>query len=139
MLAANSVLRSLFGMAFPLFTTYMFRNLGIHWASSLPGFLALACVPFPFLFYRYGHKIRMRCEFAAEAAEVLQRMRSKQPAPATEQEAFEEAEELEEERKEERRRRSSEAAASRRNSTATRRSHADGHSLVAVDSRVVPS
>ncbi|KAJ6136737.1 hypothetical protein N7497_012441 [Penicillium chrysogenum] len=32
-LAANSALRSLFGMAFPLFTTYMYHNLGIHWAS----------------------------------------------------------------------------------------------------------
>lgn len=46
-LAANSVLRSLFGMAFPLFTSYMYRNLGIHWASSVPAFLALMCVPMP--------------------------------------------------------------------------------------------
>ena len=29
-LAANSVLRSLFGAVFPLFTTYMYNNLGIH-------------------------------------------------------------------------------------------------------------
>jgi len=46
-LAANSVLRSLFGMAFPLFTPDMYTNLGIHWASSIPAFLALACVPMP--------------------------------------------------------------------------------------------
>ncbi|RMD43662.1 hypothetical protein DV735_g1473, partial [Chaetothyriales sp. CBS 134920] len=59
-LAANSVLRSLFGAAFPLFTTYMYDNLGIHWASSIPGFLALACMPFPFLFWKYGEKIRMK-------------------------------------------------------------------------------
>ncbi|KAL1967131.1 hypothetical protein VTN77DRAFT_3422 [Rasamsonia byssochlamydoides] len=51
-LAANAVLRSLFGMAFPLFTTYMYHNLGIHWASTIPAFLALACTPFPFLFYK---------------------------------------------------------------------------------------
>lgn len=70
-LAANSVLRSLFGTAFPLFTTYMFENLGIHWASTIPAFLALACVPFPFLFYRYGSEIRKRCKYAAEAERFL--------------------------------------------------------------------
>ncbi|THW34771.1 synaptic vesicle transporter [Aureobasidium pullulans] len=46
-LAANSVLRSLFGMAFPLFTSYMYANLGIHWASCIPAFLALMCLPMP--------------------------------------------------------------------------------------------
>ncbi|OCL12678.1 major facilitator superfamily protein [Glonium stellatum] len=66
-LAASSVLRSLFGAAFPLFTTQMYSNLGIHWASSLPAFLALACVPFPLLFYKYGSAIRQRCKYAAEA------------------------------------------------------------------------
>jgi hypothetical protein len=73
-LAANSVLRSLFGAAFPLFTSYMYAALGIHWASSVPAFLALACVPFPFLFYKYGAAIRSRCKFAAEAAMFLKKM-----------------------------------------------------------------
>ncbi|KAF2993273.1 hypothetical protein E8E13_001691 [Curvularia kusanoi] len=73
-LAANSVLRSLFGAAFPLFTSYMYADLGIHWASSIPAFLALACVPFPFLFYKYGAAIRERCKFAAEAAAFLKKM-----------------------------------------------------------------
>ena len=56
----------------------MYEDLGIHWASSLPAFLALACVPFPFLFYRYGAPIRAKCRYASEAAGVLQAMRSKQ-------------------------------------------------------------
>lgn len=73
-LAANAVLRSLFGAAFPLFTTQMYANLGIHWASSVPGFLALACVPFPFLFYKYGPAIREKCKFAAESAEFMKKM-----------------------------------------------------------------
>lgn len=75
-LAANSVIRSLFGAAFPLFTSHMYNNLGIHWASSIPAFLALACVPFPYLFYVYGASIRMRCKYAAEAALVLERLRA---------------------------------------------------------------
>lgn len=67
-LAANSVLRSLFGAAFPLFTKQMYTALGNQWASSIPAFLALACVPFPFLFYTYGGAIRRKCKYAAESA-----------------------------------------------------------------------
>lgn len=53
----------------------MYNSLGIHWASSIPAFLALACVPFPFLFYKYGELIRMKCKYAAQAAEALDEMR----------------------------------------------------------------
>jgi len=73
-LAANSVLRSLFGAIFPLFTSQMYARLGIHWASSVPAFLALACVPFPFLFYRYGASIRVKCKFARVAQEKMVEM-----------------------------------------------------------------
>jgi hypothetical protein len=73
-LAANSVLRSLFGAAFPLFTSYTYEALGIHWASSIPAFLALACAPFPFLFYKYGAAIRARCKYAAESEAFIRRL-----------------------------------------------------------------
>ncbi|KAJ5774847.1 hypothetical protein N7457_009743 [Penicillium paradoxum] len=73
-LAANSVIRSLFGAVFPLFTTYMYNDLGIHWASSIPAFLALACVPFPFLFYKYGPAIRARCKFAAQSEAFMRKI-----------------------------------------------------------------
>jgi hypothetical protein len=73
-LAANSVLRSCFGAVFPLFTSYMYQNLGIHWASSIPAFLALACVPFPFLFYKYGAAIRTRCKFAAQSDAFMRKI-----------------------------------------------------------------
>ncbi|PYH83194.1 MFS general substrate transporter [Aspergillus uvarum CBS 121591] len=73
-LAANSVLRSIFGAVFPLFTTYMYENLGIHWATCIPAFLALACVPFPFMFYKYGPAIRKRCKYAAESDAFMRQM-----------------------------------------------------------------
>lgn len=76
-LAANTVLRSLFGAAFPLFTSDMYKALGIHWASSVPAFLALACVPFPFVFYKYGAQIRAKCVYAAQAEAVMNQMRAK--------------------------------------------------------------
>ena len=66
-LAANSVLRSLFGAAFPLFTSYMYDALGIHWAAALPGFIALACIPFIVVFYKYGAQIRAKCKYSADA------------------------------------------------------------------------
>jgi multidrug resistance protein len=74
-LAANTVLRSLFGAAFPLFAHQMYQSLGIHWASSIPAFLALACLPFPFLFYAYGVPIRMKCKYSAQAHEAMAAMK----------------------------------------------------------------
>lgn len=57
-MAASTVLRSVVGAVFPLFTPAMYKTLGINWASSVPAFLTLACLPFPFLFARYGKWIR---------------------------------------------------------------------------------
>ncbi|CAG7939654.1 unnamed protein product [Penicillium olsonii] len=73
-LAANSAMRSIFGAAFPLFTGKMYENLGLHWAASVPAFLALACVPIPYLFYVYGARIRRKCHYAAEADDFMNRM-----------------------------------------------------------------
>ncbi|KAL4914945.1 major facilitator superfamily domain-containing protein [Aspergillus aurantiobrunneus] len=89
-LAANSVLRSIFGAVFPLFTSYMYSDLGIHWASSIPAFLALACVPFPFLFYKYGEPIRLRCKYAAQSDAFMRKMMAQaKPDRAVEEEAAE--------------------------------------------------
>ncbi|KAF2492058.1 MFS general substrate transporter [Lophium mytilinum] len=63
-LAANTFMRSLFGGIFPLFATYMFDGMGIEWASTLLGCVALLLVPMPILFYLYGKKIRMKSKFA---------------------------------------------------------------------------
>lgn len=79
-MAANSMLRSLFGTAFPLFTTQMYEKLGNQWASSIPAFLVLGCLPFPFLFHKYGPQIRSRCKYTSEAAKVLEMMRSRHVA-----------------------------------------------------------
>ncbi|TFK32378.1 MFS polyamine transporter [Crucibulum laeve] len=63
-LAANTVIRSAVAAAFPLFTVQMFTNLGVNWASTLIGLLALLFAPSPFLFYKYGPSIRGRSKFA---------------------------------------------------------------------------
>jgi len=57
-LAATTLLRSLIGALLPLGGLDLYKKLGIGWGNSLLAFIALALLPFPFLFYRYGEKIR---------------------------------------------------------------------------------
>ncbi|KAG7420710.1 Efflux pump FUB11 [Fusarium oxysporum f. sp. rapae] len=97
-LAANSILRSLFGAAFPLFTVQMYDNLGLHWASTVPAFLALACVPFPYLLYVYGARIRTHCKFAAESDAFMQSLKQAQAQNQREQELGEQDNSTEDER-----------------------------------------
>jgi hypothetical protein len=62
-LAANAILRSLFGAAFPLFSREMYDRLGPAWATSVLGFVALAMTPLPWIFYHFGPRIRARSKF----------------------------------------------------------------------------
>ena len=48
------------GALLPLAGPRMFESLGLGWGNSLLGFLALAFVPAPILFSRYGKVIRER-------------------------------------------------------------------------------
>jgi len=61
--AGNTMVRSIFASAFPLFATAMYHRLGVDWASSLLGFIGLALVPVPIVFYIYGPKIRSISKF----------------------------------------------------------------------------
>lgn len=62
--AANTVLRSLLGALLPLAGPSMYSALGLGWGNSLLGFIGLACVPLPFVFWRYGERIRTSKRFA---------------------------------------------------------------------------
>jgi hypothetical protein len=65
-LAANTVIRSIFGAVFPLFATQMYEGLGPRWASSLLGFVALAMVPIPFVLIKFGPTLRAKSKFAPQ-------------------------------------------------------------------------
>ncbi|KIY69283.1 MFS general substrate transporter [Cylindrobasidium torrendii FP15055 ss-10] len=73
--ASNTIVRSLVAAAFPLFTVQMYHGLGINWASTLIGLIALVLAPIPFLFYKFGPRIRQNSKFAPcidlKIAEVL--------------------------------------------------------------------
>ncbi|KAK5942689.1 hypothetical protein PMZ80_005255 [Knufia obscura] len=85
-LAANTVLRSLFGAAFPLFTRDMYSSLGTQWASSVPAFLAVLMLPAPFVLYKYGAQIRSKCVYASEAEKAMAALRTKAAQTDTESE-----------------------------------------------------
>ncbi|KAF2020118.1 MFS general substrate transporter [Aaosphaeria arxii CBS 175.79] len=59
-IAANGIVRYTLGAVFPLFTIQMYTNLGIGWATSLLGFLSILMLPIPFVFFKWGPKIRER-------------------------------------------------------------------------------
>ncbi|TFB01596.1 Polyamine transporter 4 [Trichoderma ghanense] len=61
--SANSLARYGFAGVFPLFTIQMYTTLGIHWASSLLGFIALALIPIPWVLFEFGPRIRAKSKF----------------------------------------------------------------------------
>lgn len=74
-LAASSVLRSILGAVFPLFTPRMYEALGTHWASSIPAFLSMICIPIPFLLQLYGPWLRSKCKYMIKAHDAMASLR----------------------------------------------------------------
>ncbi|KAF4461434.1 fluconazole resistance [Fusarium albosuccineum] len=66
-IAGNTFLRSLCGAGFPLFARQMFDGMGIQWAATLLGCVAVVLAPIPFIFYKYGAKIRQKSNYAPTA------------------------------------------------------------------------
>lgn len=80
-IAANGIARYILGSVFPLFTVQsksqhlltlfsrhpdhllVYEAMGVGWATSLLGFLATAMLPIPFLFFRYGRRIRAQSKY----------------------------------------------------------------------------
>ncbi|KAL2161813.1 hypothetical protein VTH06DRAFT_7597 [Thermothelomyces fergusii] len=56
--AANTVFRSLVGMLLPLAGPAMYADLGLGWGNSLLGFICVAMIPVPLLFFKFGGKLR---------------------------------------------------------------------------------
>lgn len=62
--AANTIIRSAVGASFPLFSKQMFVNLGVQWAGTLLGCLALIMIPIPLAFIKWGPALRKKSKFA---------------------------------------------------------------------------
>ena len=57
-LGANNLLRYISSTFLPLAGPAMYRRTDYGWGNTLLGLLALAFVPGPLLFYRYGERLR---------------------------------------------------------------------------------
>ncbi|KAM0326302.1 hypothetical protein ACHAQA_006900 [Verticillium albo-atrum] len=63
-LAAKTCIRSFWGAAVVLFTEQMYDRLGDQWASTLLAGIGLLCCGIPFLFWKYGARIREKSKYA---------------------------------------------------------------------------
>ncbi len=62
--SANTFLRSIFAAGLPLAAEPMFHNLGIGPAMSILGGVATIALPVPFIFMKYGLRLRKMSKFA---------------------------------------------------------------------------
>jgi predicted MFS family arabinose efflux permease len=62
-IAASTVLRSLVGALLPLAGPPMYQSLGLGWGNSLLGFICVAMIPTPILFYKFGLRLRKAQRF----------------------------------------------------------------------------
>lgn len=62
-MGAASCVRSLCGACLPLAAHSMYSNLGVAWATSVLGFVAVAMIPIPFVLIVYGEDVRARSRF----------------------------------------------------------------------------
>lgn len=79
-LGAINFLRYIIASVFPLFTVQMYQRLGTGWALSVFAFIALAMVPVPFVYERYGPQLRARSKFGY--AEYFRQVAAKAKAEA---------------------------------------------------------
>ena len=56
--AASTTTRSILAVALPFCAEPMYSKLGVHWASSLLGFIALLLAAVPWVFWQWGETIR---------------------------------------------------------------------------------
>lgn len=65
-LASNAVIRSIFGATLPLAGTSMYAVMSPQMAGTVCGAMLMMMIPIPFVFWRYGHKIRERSKIIRE-------------------------------------------------------------------------
>ncbi|EJS41595.1 tpo4p [Saccharomyces arboricola H-6] len=66
-LAANNLLRYIMSSVFPLFTIQMYTKMKIKWASTLFALLCVVMIPTPWIFEKWGSKLRHKSQFGYAA------------------------------------------------------------------------
>lgn len=70
-------MRSIFGATLPLAGPSMYAALTPQWAGTLLGLLEVIMVPIPFVFWKYGDRIRARSPVIKQMREEQARMSKK--------------------------------------------------------------
>ena len=65
-MGATSAARSVFGLVLPFAARPMYDKLGVDWACTLLGILSAVMCLIPFVFIKYGAKIRANSKFCQE-------------------------------------------------------------------------
>ncbi|KAF7717207.1 Uncharacterized protein PECH_004061 [Penicillium ucsense] len=78
-LASSVILRSIAGALFPLAADPLYTKLGVAWATSLLGFVSIACIPIPFALLYYGPSIRRKSPFCQRLLEEDEKKRLSGP------------------------------------------------------------
>ncbi|KAK4218331.1 major facilitator superfamily domain-containing protein [Rhypophila decipiens] len=68
-MAGNAVIRSVLGGTLPLAGNAMYKALTPQWAGTLLGLCEVLLIPIPFIFYRYGDKIRAKSKIIRQMRE----------------------------------------------------------------------
>jgi hypothetical protein len=58
--AANTIIRSIFGAFLPLAGQTLYDRLGLGWGNRLLAFIAMIMIPLPWVILRYGEYIRKK-------------------------------------------------------------------------------
>ncbi|KAI1609346.1 MFS transporter [Exophiala viscosa] len=72
-MAGNALMRSFLGGTLPLAGPSLYRALGPNWAGMFLGLLEVLIIPIPFLFYKYGGRIRQKSTMIREMRENEER------------------------------------------------------------------
>jgi hypothetical protein len=82
--SASGCLRSLFGAGLPIAAAPMFNRLGTAWACSFLAFVSLGMTAIPFIFIKYGERIRANSKFCLYLRQMKeQRLLEEQPGAST--------------------------------------------------------
>ncbi|QSZ31197.1 hypothetical protein DSL72_000760 [Monilinia vaccinii-corymbosi] len=73
-LAGNSMARSVLGGTLPLAGVAMYSALNPRWAGTLLGLVQVFLIPIPFMFYRWGSKIRDKSPLIRQMREEQERI-----------------------------------------------------------------
>lgn len=76
-LAGNAVIRSIAGGALPLAGPKMYEAMTPQWAGTFLGLLEVIMIPIPFIFWRYGAKIRAKSPVIRQMREEQDRLEAK--------------------------------------------------------------